>query len=189
VTLRVLVACEYSGRVRDAFRRHGHEAMSCDLLPTEVPGPHYQGPVQDVLNDGWDLMVAHPPCTDLAISGSERPDRRFHSGAMISVRINEPRPMHVTIDISPHRGLMLRLPFEHRLRRDRKSITHTAEERRVNAHIRASIYRVHRTRPAPSRRVNSPRANVQVYLSEKIGLGQSEACPSSRRSGSRNLLE
>lgn len=67
--MRVLVACEYSGRVRDAFRRHGHDAMSCDLLPTEVPGPHYQGPVEDVLNDGWDLMVAHPPCTYLARSG------------------------------------------------------------------------------------------------------------------------
>ena len=67
--MRVLVACEYSGRVRDAFRAHGHEAMSCDLLPTEAPGPHYQGPVEDVLNDGWDLMVAHPPCTYLATSG------------------------------------------------------------------------------------------------------------------------
>jgi hypothetical protein len=67
--MRVLVACEYSGRVRDAFRKRGHEAMSCDLLPTEVDGPHYQGPVEDVLNDGWDLMVAHPPCTYLAISG------------------------------------------------------------------------------------------------------------------------
>jgi hypothetical protein len=72
--MRVLVACEYSGRVRDAFRRHGHDAMSCDLLPTESPGPHYQGPVEDVLNDGWDLMVAHPPCTHLAVSGS----RHFH---------------------------------------------------------------------------------------------------------------
>ena len=67
--MRVLVACEYSGRVRDAFRRHGHDAMSCDLLPTESPGPHYQGPIEDVLNDGWDLMVAHPPCTYLARSG------------------------------------------------------------------------------------------------------------------------
>ena len=67
--MRVLVACEYSGRVRDAFRAHGHDAMSCDLLPTEAPGPHYQGPVEDVLNDGWDLMVAHPPCTYLARSG------------------------------------------------------------------------------------------------------------------------
>lgn len=68
--MRVLVACESSGRVRDAFLRRGHDAMSCDLLPTDVPGPHYQGDVRDVLGDGWDLMVAHPPCTDLAVSGS-----------------------------------------------------------------------------------------------------------------------
>ena len=68
--MRVLVACEYSGRVRDAFRRRGHDAWSCDLLPTEVEGPHYQCPVEEVLGEGWDLMVAHPPCTDLAVSGS-----------------------------------------------------------------------------------------------------------------------
>ena len=68
--MKVLIACEYSGRVRDAFRSYGHDAMSCDLLPTEVDGPHYQGPVEDVLHDGWDLMIAHPPCTDLAVSGS-----------------------------------------------------------------------------------------------------------------------
>lgn len=68
--MRVLVACEYSGRVRDAFIRVGHDAMSCDLLPTDVPGPHYQGDVRDVLGDGWDLMVAHPPCTHLAVSGA-----------------------------------------------------------------------------------------------------------------------
>ncbi|WP_454260324.1 hypothetical protein [Pseudoxanthomonas mexicana] len=68
--MRVLVACEYSGRVRDAFRALGHDAMSCDLLPTEVPGPHYQGDVRDVLGDGWDLMIAHPPCTHLAVSGA-----------------------------------------------------------------------------------------------------------------------
>lgn len=68
--MKVLVACEYSGRVRDAFIRAGHDAMSCDLLPTDVPGPHYQGDVRDVLGDGWDLMVAHPPCTHLAVSGA-----------------------------------------------------------------------------------------------------------------------
>jgi len=68
--MRVLIACEYSGRVRDAFCRRGHDAMSCDLLPTEVPGPHHQGPVEEVLSDGWDLMIAHPPCTHLSISGS-----------------------------------------------------------------------------------------------------------------------
>lgn len=67
--MKVLIACEYSGRVRDAFIAQGHEAMSCDLLPTEAPGPHYQGDVFDVIDDGWDLMVAHPPCTYLASSG------------------------------------------------------------------------------------------------------------------------
>jgi hypothetical protein len=70
VRLRVLVACEYSGTVRDAFIRAGHDAMSCDLLPTENDGPHYRGDVRDVLADGWDLMIAHPPCTHLAVSGA-----------------------------------------------------------------------------------------------------------------------
>ena len=68
--MRVLVACEYSGKVRDAFLALGHDAMSCDLLPTDSPGPHYQGDVFDVINDGWDLMIAHPPCTHLAVSGA-----------------------------------------------------------------------------------------------------------------------
>lgn len=67
--MKVLVACEYSGAVRDAFIAEGHDAMSCDLLPTDVPGPHYQGSVLDILDDGWDLMVAHPPCTHLCVSG------------------------------------------------------------------------------------------------------------------------
>ena len=68
--MRVLIACEYSGTVRDAFRKLGHDAMSCDLLPTDVEGPHYQGDVFDIINDGWDLMIAHPPCTHLAVSGA-----------------------------------------------------------------------------------------------------------------------
>ncbi len=63
--MKVLVACEFSGIVRDAFIKRGHDALSCDLLPTEIPGPHYQGDVLDVLDDGWDLMIAHPPCTFL----------------------------------------------------------------------------------------------------------------------------
>jgi len=67
---RCLVACEYSGRVRDAFRRRGWDAWSCDLLPTEAPGPHYMGPVEAVLGLGWDLLIAHPPCTHLAVSGA-----------------------------------------------------------------------------------------------------------------------
>ncbi len=68
--MRVLVACEYSGAVRDAFTARGHEALSCDLLPSDAPGSHYQGDVRDVLGMGWDLMVAHPPCTHLAVSGA-----------------------------------------------------------------------------------------------------------------------
>lgn len=68
--MRVLIACEYSGAVRDQFLAGGHEAMSCDLLPTDVPGPHYQGDVRDVLDYPWDLMIAHPPCTHLSVSGA-----------------------------------------------------------------------------------------------------------------------
>lgn len=67
--MRVLIACEYSGTVRDAFIKQGHDAMSCDLLPTDAPGPHHQGDVFDIIGDGWDLMIAHPPCTYLSVSG------------------------------------------------------------------------------------------------------------------------
>jgi hypothetical protein len=72
--MRVLVACEFSGTVRDAFAARGHDAWSCDLLPTERGGPHIQGDVTSILDAGWDLMVAHPPCTHLAVSGA----RWFH---------------------------------------------------------------------------------------------------------------
>lgn len=68
--MRVLVACEFSGIVRDAFAARGHDAWSCDLLPTERPGNHIQGDVLKHLDDGWDLMIAHPPCTHLAVSGA-----------------------------------------------------------------------------------------------------------------------
>lgn len=68
--LRVLVACEFSGVVRSAFAALGHDAVSCDLLPSERPGPHIVGDVLDVLDSGWDLMIAHPPCTHLAVSGA-----------------------------------------------------------------------------------------------------------------------
>lgn len=67
--MRVLVACEFSGLVRDAFISRGHHAMSCDLLPTERPGPHYEGDVMDVLDGDWDLMIAHPECTRLTNAG------------------------------------------------------------------------------------------------------------------------
>lgn len=67
--LRVLVGCEYSGRVRDAFIAAGHDAISCDLIDTEAPGPHYKGSVLDVIDDGWDIGIFHPPCTRLTNSG------------------------------------------------------------------------------------------------------------------------
>lgn len=67
--MRVLVACESSGVVRDAFSALGHEATSCDLLPSSAPGSHVVGDVKDILNDGWDLLIAHPPCTYLSVSG------------------------------------------------------------------------------------------------------------------------
>lgn len=68
--MKVLVACEFSGVVRDAFAARGHDAWSCDLLPTETPGQHIVGDVRAILRDGWDLMIAHPPCTHLSVSGA-----------------------------------------------------------------------------------------------------------------------
>jgi hypothetical protein len=78
--MRVLIACEYSGAVRDAFIRAGHYAASCDLLPSESPlGDHYKCDVREVIDHGWDLMIAHPPCTFLCSSGlhwnKRRPER------------------------------------------------------------------------------------------------------------------
>ena len=83
--MKILIACEYSGTVRDAFTRQGHYAVSCDLLPTEKPGLHHQGDVMDIIGDGWDMMIAFPPCTHLASSGArwfkeKRKDGRQQKG-------------------------------------------------------------------------------------------------------------
>jgi hypothetical protein len=77
---KVLIACEYSGRVRDAFKAAGFDAWSCDLLPTESPGQHYQGDLFDIIGNGWDLMIAHPPCTDLAVSGARHFAQKIADG-------------------------------------------------------------------------------------------------------------
>ena len=82
---KVLIACEYSGAVRDAFTRQGHHAVSCDLLPSDTPGMHHQGDVMDIVGDDWDLMIAFPPCTHLASSGArwfkqKRKDGRQQKG-------------------------------------------------------------------------------------------------------------
>lgn len=83
--MKVLVACEFSGIVREAFKAKGHDAWSCDLLPTEIPGQHIQGDVLEILNDGWDMMIAHPPCTYLTVTANkwikDQPMRK--SGALV----------------------------------------------------------------------------------------------------------
>ncbi len=83
--MKVLVACECSGAVRDNLIKLGHDAISCDIQPTDEPGPHYEGDVLDIINDGWDMMIAFPPCTHLAASGAawfkeKREDGRQQEG-------------------------------------------------------------------------------------------------------------
>lgn len=68
--MKVLIACEFSGIVRDFFNNKGHSVVSCDFLPSETPGLHYKGNVEDILNEKWDMMIAFPPCTHLAVSGA-----------------------------------------------------------------------------------------------------------------------
>jgi hypothetical protein len=94
--MKVLVACEFSGVVRDAFIGGGHDAMSCDLLPTEASGPHYQGDVREVLHADWDLMVCHPPCTHLAVSGARwfKRKRQEQAEALEFVRLLLSAPIH-----------------------------------------------------------------------------------------------
>ena len=69
--MKVLVACEFSGRVRDAFSRLGHDATSCDLLPSDSPGKHFQGDVREIINNDFELLIAHPPCTFITLSNSK----------------------------------------------------------------------------------------------------------------------
>lgn len=90
--MKVLIACEYSGVFRDAFIAEGHDAMSCDLLPTESPGPHYQGDLFDVIDYPWDLAIFHPECTHLAVSASrhfeaKRMDGRQQAAVSFFMRI------------------------------------------------------------------------------------------------------
>lgn len=78
--MKILIACEYSGVEREAFAALGHDVLSCDLLPTDRPGNHYQGDVRDLLYLDWDLMIAHPPCTDLAVSGNAWMGKKWADG-------------------------------------------------------------------------------------------------------------
>jgi site-specific DNA-cytosine methylase len=97
--MKILVACEYSGKVRDAFAALGHDAWSCDLLDTEHPGQHYKGDVRDMLKQDWDLMIAHPPCTHLAVSGARHFAAKQASGVQqealdfVQMLLDAPVPM------------------------------------------------------------------------------------------------
>jgi hypothetical protein len=122
--LRVLVACEHSGRVREAFRERGHYALSCDLLPTDIPGEHWQGPVQEVLYQGrWDLAICFPPCTYLTKAGAHLWPQRSEqqAGAVEFVRMLADAPIE-RIAIENPAGALTRLwrkpdqtiqPWEH----------------------------------------------------------------------------
>ena len=81
--MKVLIACEYSGVVRDAFTARGHDATSCDLLPSETEGKHYQGDVFDILGNDWDIAIMHPPCTHLAISGAAHFKEKIADGRQL----------------------------------------------------------------------------------------------------------
>jgi len=101
--MRVLIACEYSGTVRDAFTAAGHDAMSCDLLPAETAGQHYQGDVRDVLCANWDLMIAHPPCTNLSVSGAawfaeKRRDGRQQAAASFFMTLADAKISRIAVE-------------------------------------------------------------------------------------------
>jgi hypothetical protein len=101
--MRWLIGCEYSGTVRDAFIAQGHEAMSCDLLPTEQPGPHYQGDIRDVLDFPWDGAIFFPPCTDLCVSGArhfpaKKMDGRQYAGASFFMALAKADILRIAIE-------------------------------------------------------------------------------------------
>lgn len=114
--MRVLVACEYSGRVRDAFRSRGHDAMSCDLLPTDVDGPHHRGDIMDVLHDGWDLMIAHPPCTYLTIAAEwaykDEQKKKIKPGTLVGQARREAREEAIRFVLSLANAPIERIAIE-----------------------------------------------------------------------------
>lgn len=131
--MRVLAACEFSGIVREAFRKKGHDAWSCDLLDTEIPGQHIKGDVLEILNDGWDLMIAHPPCTYLSRAGArwlypkgELSQERYCSGLkareffvtlleahIYHIAIENPTPFKI-FELPPHTQVLQPYEYGHK---------------------------------------------------------------------------
>ena len=109
--MKVLVACEFSGVVRDAFSACGHDAMSCDLLPGEGSGAHYQGDVRDVIDYPWDLMVAHPPCTHQSVSGARHFKEKIQDGRQqsgVSFFMMELMILFMDVELSLKGSLLIR---------------------------------------------------------------------------------
>ena len=114
--MKVLIACEYSGKVRDAFKEKGHYAVSCDFLPTDVPGNHYQGNVTDILHKEWDIIIAHPPCTYFANSGvswlhkdQSRWEKLDNAASFFSLFLNHPCKKVVIENPIPHKYALERI--------------------------------------------------------------------------------
>lgn len=108
--MKVLIACEFSGRVRAAFARLGHDAISCDFLDTEIPGPHYKGDVRNIINDGFDLLIAHPSCTYLCNSGVSwlykepgRFDKMAEAAKLFKFLLDAPIPRKCIENPIPHK--------------------------------------------------------------------------------------
>lgn len=101
--MKILIACEFSGIMREAFKKKGHDAFSCDLLPTEIPGNHIQADILKIINDSWDMIIAHPPCTHLAASGAawfaeKRKDGRQNTGIDFFMRFTDLKCSKVVIE-------------------------------------------------------------------------------------------
>jgi hypothetical protein len=113
--MRVLVACEYSGVVRDAFIKLGHQAVSCDLLPSDTPGPHIVGDVLAVLDQGWDLLIAHPPCTYLTNSGV----CHLHTDSSRWTKLDEGAIFFKKLLDAPIKHICVENPIMHKYARER----------------------------------------------------------------------
>ena len=113
--MRVLVACEYSGTVREAFAARGHDAWSCDILPTDRPGNHYQGDVTDILGDGWDLLIGHPPCTYMTNSGVAW----LHRDPSRWQKLDEAAAFFLTLWNAPIPRIALENPVMHKYAKER----------------------------------------------------------------------
>ena len=114
--MKILIACEFSGIVRDCFIAMGHDAVSCDTLPTEALGPHHQGDVLEILDQGWDMMIAHPPCTYLSSSGlhwnKRQPERALKTeDALLFVEALWNAPIDRVCIENPVGCINTRLPF------------------------------------------------------------------------------